>query len=78
MEVLVSPNPSVVNLLSINLKDGLLSSTALKWISNVIKEKGGNYLEDLTEQVRSDPFFYAKIIDIFNLNQYLLYDAIAS
>ena len=51
MEVIVSPNPSVANLLSINLKDGLLSNTALRWISNVIKGKGGNYLEDLTEQV---------------------------
>ena len=37
----------------------MLSSTALKWISNVIKNKGPGYLEDLTEQVR---LFFAKLL----------------
>ncbi|XP_076821400.1 uncharacterized protein LOC143468228 [Clavelina lepadiformis] len=55
MEVVVSPNTSITNLLSVNTRDGMLCTIALSWLCGVIQQKGGNYMEELIEQIQRVP-----------------------
>nr|CAB3257534.1 influenza virus NS1A-binding protein homolog [Phallusia mammillata] len=52
MEITVSASSNLVGCLALGFRDGVLCSSALSWIYEHIQQKGGQYLEELTEQVQ--------------------------
>jgi len=61
MEVLQTAG--VVHPPSVSVRDGVLCSTALCWIYDLIQQKGGKHIEELTEQV--DYSYYVAFVPAY-------------